>query len=160
IRLRSDLWVGAGYADHFIKVDFAGWRYFSFYESQNGEMDRSDWPRTELEYKVYEDVKTFYASYTHAVDFSQIHYIDFLTSGQGEYDLKMKPIVALQHREQALVNPTVTINGQSITFQTVLRSGTFLECSEDGGCRVYDVKGNIVETPTVSGDIPTVQTGS
>lgn len=159
IRLRSELWVGAGYADHFIKVDFTGWRYFSFYESQNGEMDPSDWPRAELEYKVYEDVKMFYASYTHAVDYSKIHYLDILTNGQGTYDLKMKPIVALPHRKQALVNPTVTLNGQSVTFRTVLKSGTYLECSAEGECKVYDLKGHVVDTPAVDGEIPAVQPG-
>jgi hypothetical protein len=159
IRLRSDLWVGHAIADHFMKVDFTGWRYYSFYESQNGEMDVADWPRTELEYTVYEDVKRFYASYTNAVDYGKIHYLDILTSGKGEYDLRMRPIVALPHREQVLVNPSVVINGKKVTFLTELRSGMYLECSPEGDCRVYDVQGNLVDAPAVSGDIPTVEAG-
>lgn len=159
VRLRSELWVGTAMADHFIKVDFTGWRYFSFYESQNGEMEHRDWPRTELEYKVYEDVKTFYASYTNTVDYAQIHFIDILTSGKGEYDVRMRPIVALPHKEQVLVNPSVTINGQSVTFLTELKSGTYLECSEEGECAVYDVKGNVIATPAIAGEIPTAHPG-
>ncbi|TMV52326.1 hypothetical protein FE783_05135 [Paenibacillus mesophilus] len=160
IRLRSELWVGAAMADHFIKVDFTGWRRFSFYESQNGDMEHGDWPRAELEYRIYDDVKNFYASYTNSVDYARIHYMDLLTSGKGRYDLKMKPIVALPHREQTLVNPTVTINGQSVTFMTELRSGTYLECSAEGECTVYDRKGSVIDTPAIAGEIPVVLSGN
>lgn len=159
IRLRSDLWIGAAMADHFVKVDFTGWRYFSFYESQNGEMEHGDWPRTELEYRIYEDVKTFYASYTNSVNYDKIHYIDILTSGKDAYDLRMKPILALPHREQTLVNPTVTINGRSVAFKTELKSGTYLECSAEGECAVYDLKGNVIDTPAIAGEIPVVHPG-
>jgi hypothetical protein len=159
IRLRSDLWIGAAMADHFVKIDFTGWRYFSFYESQNGEMEHGDWPRTELEYRVYDDVKNFYASYTNAVNYDRIHYLDILTSGKDQYDLRMKPIVVLPHREQVLVNPTVTINGQSVTFMTELKSGTYLECSAEGECAVFDVKGGVIDTPAITGEIPVVQPG-
>lgn len=160
VRLRSELWVGAAVADHFIKVDFDGWRYFSFYESQNGEPEPGEWPRTELEYNVYEDVKRFYASYTNEVDYSRIHGLDLCTSGTGQYEIKMRPIVALPHRKQTLVNPTVRINGQSVTFLTELESGTYLECTPEGACAVYDVKGNVIDTPVIAGDIPVVRPGS
>jgi len=160
IRLRSELWVGSAIADHFIKVDFTGWRYFSFYESQNGEMGHDDWPRAELEYRVYDDVKQFYASYTNAVNYDQINNVDILTSGKGTYDLRMKPIVALPHREQTLSNPSITINGQKVTFLTQLKSGTYLECSADGECVVYDSKGRVVDTPAVAGHIPVVHPGA
>ncbi|MDF2722691.1 MAG: hypothetical protein K0Q59_2366 [Paenibacillus sp.] len=159
IRLRSEFWAGRGIADHFIVVDFTGWRYFSFYESQNGELEPHQWPRAELEYKIYDDVKNFYASYTNAVEYTSLAQIDILTNAEQPCELRMKPIVALPHREQALVNPSVTLNGQTVTFATTLRSGTWLECSEDGECVVYDRKGHVVDRPAVIGDIPVVRAG-
>jgi hypothetical protein len=159
IRLRSS---GnfAGIGDHFIIVDFVGWRCFVFYESQNGEMDRSEWPRAELVYRVFEDVGEFYAFYRNPVDYSKISKIEILTIAEGKYDLKMKPIVSLPHHEQTFVNPTVSINGKSVTFKTALKSGTYLECSADGECKVYDMKGNILDTPEVVGDIPYLNSGN
>ncbi|MBP3692236.1 MAG: hypothetical protein J6I80_03210, partial [Clostridia bacterium] len=69
IRLHSLKHLGTGYGDHFVKVDFTGWRYYSFYEFQNAEMKPNEYPVEPLNYKDrFEDVIPFYACYDPAVD--------------------------------------------------------------------------------------------
>jgi hypothetical protein len=161
IRLRSPHHISRGYSEHFIKVDYIGWRYFTFYEFQNCEMPHEDWPPKQMEYKVFTDVESFYAVYRSEVEYKDIEYIDILVNKEGDYNLRMKPIVAIPHKELVLEYPSITIGKNTTIFKTRLRSNTFLEYSpEDGNCYVYDMLGNILDTPEVDGSALFLEKGA
>jgi hypothetical protein len=160
IRLRSPHHIARGYSEHFIKVDFVGWRYFAFYEFQNCEMSHEDWPVKQMDYKVFTDVESFYAVYRSEVEYKNIEFIDILVNKEGGYDLRMKPIVSIPHKEIVLENPSIIIGENILTFKTRLKSNTYLEFSpEDKGCFVYDMLGNVLDRPKISGSIPSLKEG-
>ncbi len=164
IRLRSTKHIAGGYSEHFIKADFTGWRCFDFYEFQNCEMPHEDWPPKQMEYKVFTDVHSFYGVYSSRTDYSCIAHIDILTNRPGSHGLRMKPVRAVPHREIILKDPAVWIGNdpeRAIIFRTSLRSNTFLEYSPaDGSCIVYDMLGNVLDRPEITGNAPVLEAGA
>ena len=154
IRLHCEKHIETGVADHFIKVDFTGWRYYSFYEFQNAEMKHSEYPMQTLDYKVFEDVIDFNAVYRYDVAMDHLEKVEMLVHPQGDYDIKMKDIVILPEVQLEYKNPTITANGKSITFETVLKSGEYIEYDpETNTCVQGDKVGNVIATPKVLGEI-------
>nr|MBQ4318003.1 hypothetical protein [Clostridia bacterium] len=161
IRLKSPVHIAKGNNDHFIKVDFEGWRYFNFYEYQNCEMKPEDWAPQQMEYKVYTDVRSFYAAYTSVMHYENIETINVMTNKPGDYDIRLRPIKALPEKELTLVNPSVTINGQKITFLTELKSRTFIDYyPETGKAAVRNFRGEVIAEPEVVGEAPVMVPGT
>ncbi|NLM79088.1 MAG: hypothetical protein GX173_13585 [Ruminococcaceae bacterium] len=148
-----------GQLDYFIKVDFSGWRSFTFYESQNAEPDHADWPRTEMEYKVFSDVGRFYDAYRNLVDFSQLAFLEIKTNAVTQTGIRLKTIKLLPPVENTLHNPTVTINGQQVTFPVSLHGSSILECHPDGFCEVFNLRGEHLASPVPDGEIPVLRQG-
>lgn len=139
--------------DYYIKADFRGWRYFAFVEGQNAEPAIRDWPRTELVYQVFSDVKQFYGAYRSPVDFSAISFLRITTNATAPTAIRLRTIKLLPCRENTLVNPSVIINGSALTFNTKLHCFNVLEWAPGKECVVFDYLGNIIAHPTVSGKI-------
>lgn len=137
-----------------VKCDFTGWRYFAFYESQNGDASREDWNRIEMVYKEFTDVEKFYAYYRDGVDYSSIDYLRITLNTDKPTGIRLRGIKLLPYRETVLNHPTLSINGRKITFQCKLRPKTRLELSPDGRCEITDYKGHVLQMPEYTGDIP------
>ena len=71
----------------------------------------------------------------------------------------LSPIKVLPHVKTKLVNPTIEVGGQTITFPTALESGSYLECRSMDDCRIYDAKGALVGGVKPQGNIPKLETG-
>lgn len=154
ICLHSQMHKGTGDADHYVKVDFTGWRYYSFYEFQNGDLKPEEYPIRELNYKVFEDVIPFYAWYDGEVNMDYLDDVQVLVHPQGDYDIKLRDIVALPHTSVDLKNPTVSVNGQSISFDVTLNSSEYLEYDPKTNlCIHYDSIGRELSRPKVIGNI-------
>ncbi len=160
LRFRSPNHVSHGDSDHFIRVNFTGWRYFSFYEFENCEMKHEDWEPRGLDYKVFTDVGKFYAAYSSPVNYSNLETLNVMVNREGDFDIRLKPVKALPAHKIVLNDPTLTIGGQTITFRTALQSDTFLEYDPaTGKAVVYDYKGFVQDTPEVVGAAPVMQEG-
>lgn len=159
-RFRSPMCVNEhGNSDHFVRLDFNGWRYYSFYEFENCEMKQEDFPAQILDYKVFTDVDIFYAAYSSPSDYNDLEILRIMTDAT-DCKVRVKPIKALPHHSITLVDPTLTINGRSITFKTVLNSTDFLEYDpETNIARVYDKVGHLLDTPETVGEAPVLTIG-
>lgn len=136
--------------EHFIHVDFEGWRYFAFYENQNGTVPQDEWPTMEIDYKTYSDLQDFYGYYHSSVNYDAIDGVDILVQGEGK--ACMKNIRLLKHRDTVWENPTLTVGGAKITFHTALQSNTVLRF--DGkACTVQDRDGKVLSSPQWEGEI-------
>lgn len=154
IRLHSLKHLETGYGDHFVKIDFTGWRYYSFYEFQNAEMKAHEYPVEQLDYKVFEDTIPFYAVYDGLVDMDNLENVEVIVHPQGEYNIKLRDIVALPQVALELKKPTVKANGQTIAFDTVMNSGDYLEYDPITKlCVHYDGLGKELARPAVIGSI-------
>nr|MBQ4319541.1 hypothetical protein [Clostridia bacterium] len=135
-------------SEHYIRTNFTGWRYFAFYEHQNGTLPTELWERTELEYTNYSELQKFYGYHRINFDHSAVSAVDITVKGSGR--VYMKDIRFVPHTERPLSRPAVRIGGTEVVFETELNAGHNLYF--DGSvCRVTDAIGNLIDTPKWSG---------
>ena len=142
-------------AEHYIKADFVGWRYFAFYENQNGTLETSAWPRKELAYKTYNHLQEFYGYYRTRLNYQTLDGVDITVKGSNAIclrDLRLVP-----HEKPNIVNPTLHFGDSSIQICATLAAETNLYF--DGKtCTVSDTFGNVLDRPAFVG-MPTMENG-
>jgi len=147
VQLRCPEHVVAGIGDHYIAVDFTGWRYFELVEPESKRWALYKWP--------YGDP---YSIYRESVNFSQVSSISLwlnnVPTGRN-VTCYLSPVKALPLLKTVLRKPTVTLAGKTILFPTEeLESGTYLESEGQQECKLYGPKGTLItelkiETPAI-----------
>lgn len=145
--------------EFYVKCDFNGWRYFAFYEAQNGEPPHTEWPRTELVYEVFTDVCNFYEVYSRGARYTDLSFLRITLNTDKPTGIRLRTIKLLPYFENVLVNPSLAINGKKFTFHCKLHPNTWLEFRPDGSCEVLDFDGNTVEYPKYTGELPVLESG-
>jgi len=139
--------------DHYVKVDFQGWRYF---ELLLRERDAA----------AYHDYQWPYGAHCvlhrsplvrHVVNKLTL-YLNNLPPGD-EATCYLSPIKALRTRKVVLHHPTIELDGKRLVFPVDLESGMYLELESADDCRLYDERGNLVERLTPQGDLPALSPG-
>ncbi len=156
IQTRSPEHRVSGFADHFITIDFTGWRYFTLVETDNGEHPNIKWGNRE--YDSINFFKNAYKEFREMVYYDEITSVRVLQSGDSE-GVRLKPVKALPVKELEMRDPSLTIKGKTITFKTKLKSGTYLEYNPEGECVVYDIYGNILDKPEIIGELTSLPSG-
>lgn len=139
--------------DHYIKVDFTGWRYF---ELLLRERDAA----------AYHDYTWPYGAHCvlhrsplvrHAVNRLTV-YLNNLPP-KKEVACYLGPVRALRTRKVVLHDPTVEINGRRLVFPVDLTSGMYIEFESPDDCRVYDERGHMVRWLRPQGETPSLRPG-
>jgi hypothetical protein len=148
----SNLSLGAR-GDHFIKIDFTGWKYFELVEIESSEFSNYIWPNEY--FNVYNSY--FYTVRFNTVDKLQLWYNnlpagDDITCAIGQ--VKALPLVPV-----TINNPSVTIGGEKIVFPVKMESGMFLELNSQNDCKLYGSKGELLMEVKVDGAIPHLKPG-
>lgn len=140
-------------ADHFIKVDFTGWKYFELIEIESAEVSNYEWAPS---------FASLYDTYRHTVDFEKVDHFQFwyndLPAGKTAKTL-IGPVRALSLVSSTINNPTVTIGGEKIVFQVSMESGMFLEFRSASDCKLFDSKGEFIRDVSILGKVPELKTG-
>ncbi|MBO4345118.1 MAG: hypothetical protein J5833_05155 [Victivallales bacterium] len=139
-------------ADHYIKVDFTGWRYFEFQNSSSVEFEQCSWPFNRCHYGVYRA----------QFNFAKVQGLDIWVNNVakgGGVSLKLGPVKALPLVPQHIVRPMVFVNGAAITFPVSLRAGQYLEYYGEGKARVFEGNGNLLGEVEPVGTVPVVCEG-
>ena len=139
--------------EHYVKVDFRGWRYFELLarERDAGEYADYAWP--------YQDVSAVYRSPLIHDHVSALNlWFNRLPPG-GEATCCLGPIKALRTMRTRLKNPAVTVGPTEIVFPVALESGCSLEFASAADCRVFDERGKLVREVHVSGPTPILAAG-
>ncbi len=140
-----------GIGDHYITVDFTGWRYFDLVEFEGGRIEDFAWPYGNA-----------YATYREHVDFGAVEsfsiWCNNLPPGQP-VECLISPIKALPIIKARLANLSVTINGVTLEFPVEMESGSYLEFNSIDNCVVYGPQGQALAEVTPKGEIPTLQQG-
>lgn len=154
-----------GVMERYIDVDFKGWRYFEFLESESDRLQEFTWPYF-IRRENWRDNRHQLAGYAYPT----LHYWVYLAEIEQtslwfnrlppfeEVACYLSPIKTLPMVDTKLLNPSVIVNGQRITFACQLEPGGFIELL-DGAARQYDSQGTFVADVTQSGAVPTVQPG-
>jgi hypothetical protein len=149
----SNLSLGAR-GDHFIKIDFTGWKYFELVEIESSEFSNYIWPNEY--FNVYNSY--FYTVRFNTVDKLQIWYNN-LPAG-NEISCAIGPVKALPLVPVTINNPSVTIGEEKIVFPVKMESGMFLEMNSQNDCKLYGSKGELLKEVKIDGRIPKLKPGN
>jgi hypothetical protein len=135
--------------DHYVDVDFSGWRYVSFQRPEGDRIANYRWPYTWKHSMV-------------GIDHSQTDEISILLTDLApsrETRCYISPVKALSVQRSTLTNPSLIVNGERVTFPGTLPTDGYLELDGNGQCVFYDANGNELQRVAPTGGIPALQSG-
>ena len=138
-------------ADHYIVVDFTGWRYFGLLEPEGERHSHYSWPYGG-HYAIYRE-----SIRTNSVETLSLWYNNL--PPKKTTTCYLSPIRALPVAPVTLRNPVVNVNGQQIRFPSTIETGQYLEFRSLEDCRLYGKKGEELARIVPEGSVPTLDTG-
>ena len=151
LRLMSPDHISGGIGDHYITLDFNGWRYFELLEHEGDRISHYGWPYGGS-YAIYREDVSFGNVETFAL------WNNMVPKG-AETSCYISPVKAVPVVENTLRNPTITIGGKRITFPVEMASGTYLEFNSLEDCNLYGPKGELLAEVQPQDSVPELQSG-
>lgn len=155
-QLRCPPHIVAGIGEHYVEVDFTGWRYFQLIEPEGERYEDYSWPYGHA-----------YAIYREHVDYAHIASLGLwcnnLPAGE-KVTCALSPIRALPLVEIRITRPAITIRGSTLTLPVELETGCYLEYlpgrePSQAKCRVYGRTGGLLSEVAPRGDVPYFEPG-
>jgi hypothetical protein len=155
LSVRSPIHISHGaHGDHFIKIDFTGWKYFELVEIESSKISDYIWP-DDSHFYVYD-------SYRHTVQFGKVEKLQLwynnLPSGKAVSTV-IGPVKALAMVSGFIENPSVTIGEETVVFPVRMESGMYLEFFSKDNCKLYGSKGELLAEVKPEGTIPKLEMG-
>jgi len=151
VQLRSPPHVVGGIGDHYVPIDFTGWRYVELIEPEGARHADYQWP--------YGDI---YSIYRESVEFGQIEtlglWLNHLPVGK-RVSLHLSPLRALPLVKTKLIRPSIAVGGASVTFPVEIESGCYLEFHAPDDCKLYGPQGELIRQVNPEGQVPIVERG-
>ncbi|MCC6445426.1 MAG: hypothetical protein IT210_18440 [Armatimonadetes bacterium] len=152
VQFRSPEHLSGGVGDHYIPVDFTGWRYFELVEFEGERADDYLWPYS----------PNYYATYREGVLFHQISslslWLNDIPPGKTAA-CYLGPVKALPLVSAKMKNPRLTVGGRTILFPVEIESGSFLEMGSLTDCKLYGPQGDLLREVAPQGDLPALAPG-
>lgn len=154
IRIESPKHLSSGArGDHFVKIDFTGWKYFELVEIESAEFSNYIWP--DSGFYVYD-------SFRHTVQFNNVDKIQLwynnLPAGR-EVNCVIGTIKALPMVSISVIDPEITIGNEKLKFKVKMESGMYLEFNSTDDCKLYGLKGEFLRDVKIEGKIPVIKNG-
>ena len=150
-QLRSPEHISLAIGEHYVPVDFTGWRYFELIEPEGERFAHYTWPYGD-NYSIY----FFAVDYPHLESLS-VWYND-LPPGQP-VACYLSPVKALPLVKTKLSNPAITVNNRSLTFPTQIESGCRLEFRSLADCQLYGLDMELLAEVKPQGEVPVLEEG-
>ena len=151
LQLKSPVHLSHAAGDHYIIVDFTGWRYFELVEPEGQRHADYRWP--------YGDV---YSIYRESIRPASVESLNLYFNNLPPKDTAtcyLSPIRALPTVKAKLRNPAVMLGGKTITFPVEIESGQYLEFRSPTDCKLYGPAGEALGDVIPQGDAPLLETG-
>jgi hypothetical protein len=141
VQIRSPREYHGCISDHYIDLDFTGWRYVELLLRERDAERLSDyvWP--------YSSAGGSHAVYRNSVDRQHISQVNLLLNeipAGGAVDILVSPIHSLATRRADLMNPSLEIGPTKVIFPVTLHSGQYLELESMDECVLYDERGELL----------------
>ena len=140
------------YSEHYVKLDFSGWRYFELHFKERDSEHHVDyvWPYSYM-HAIYRTPLN--RKYLSAVNL----YLNGIPAGEVQR-LLFHLSRALPVKDEQIANPSININGELLTLPLVLNSGDFAEVYPDKTCIRFNAAGNPQERVEF-GRVPELKSG-
>lgn len=138
-------------ADHYIVIDFTGWRYFGLLEPEGERHADYSWP-----------YGGHYAIYRESIRPSHVETLSLWYNNlptKGTATCYLSPIRALRVVPATLRNPTLSVGGRELRFPVAIETGQYLEIRETDDCRLYGKRGEEIRRIVPVGDVPPLEPG-
>ncbi len=129
IQVRSPTHITRAIGEHYVVVDFTGWRYFELIEPDSRQFADYSWPYGGA-YQIYRQTVRY-----NAIGSLSLWLNNLPPTERVLCDLR--PVKALPLVNTKLLNPTLTIGGKSIVFPVEMESGSYLEFRSMSDCKLY-----------------------
>ncbi len=126
----------AGIGEHYITLDFTGWRFIELIEPEGNRWAQYSWP--------YGDP---YSIYRETTDYSHISSVGIWVNNlapEQEVHIGIGPILALPIAEPSLKNPSLSVGANTVTFPGEIPSGGYLEWPGSGTAHIYGRQGELI----------------
>ncbi len=150
-QLRSPEHLVGNLADHYVPIDFTGWRYFELIEPEGERWAEHQWPYGNI-YSIYRE------SIQHGQISSLGLWYNNLPPGK-KVTCYLSPVKALPLVQTKLINPTVQVGGVQLTFPVEIDSGYYLEFRGPHDCHLYGPQGEQLRSVIPTGSIPQLAAG-
>jgi hypothetical protein len=155
VRIESPEHISMGArGDHFIHIDFTGWKYFELVEVESTRFNDYIWPN---------EYFNVYNSYFYTVRFDKVDKLQLWYNNlpvKKEVNCIVGPIKALPMISNTIKNPAITIGDETIVFPVEMRSGMFLEFTSADDCILYGSKGEFIRKVDIKDQIPILREGN
>lgn len=153
LQLTNPLQYWPTFDEHYVKVDFTGWRYVELHlrERDAAAYGEYVWP--------YGDS---YSVYRNPLIRGAVNGLNLYLNGlppNGSATCLIGPVRALPTTRVKLRNPAVQIGSRTISFPVTLESGQVLEFDSAADCRLYDERGKLLGKVQPIGEVPTIAPG-
>ncbi|MBI4604570.1 MAG: hypothetical protein HY721_21620, partial [Planctomycetes bacterium] len=141
----------AGIGEHYVVVDFTGWRYVELVEPEGERYGQYSWP-----------YGSPYSIYRENVDYAHVSSLGLWLNDlppDGQVTCHVSPIEALPLVAAKLRGPAVTAGGKTVVFPVEMEPGSYLEVDPGSGARLYGPKGALLGDVRPQGDLPVLRSG-
>lgn len=150
-QLRCPKHLISGIGEHYVIIDFTGWRYFELIEPEGQRFEDYSWPYGHA-----------YAIYRESVKYNSIKTLSLwynnVPAGQ-KVTCYFSPVKALPLVKAKLTYPAVTIADKTIVFPVEIESGCYLEFYSNSDCKLYNPQGELICEVQPQMDVPVLQAG-
>lgn len=173
VQVQSPAHITEAMAEHYIVVDFKGWRYFELIEPEGERFEDYRWPYDSPKLQWDKEVESadsapqhwvagHYGIYRESVAYGAIGSLNIwynnLPPGKT-VTTYLSPIEALPLVSNKLANPSITIDGKKLTFPVEIESGAYLEFDSMDDCKLYNREGVVVKEVKPVGEAPVIGPG-
>ena len=140
--------------DHFINIDFTGWKYFELVEIESSRFNDYIWP---------DEYFNVYNSYFYTVKFDNVDKLQLWYNNlpaDKEVNCVIGPVKALPMVPATISNPAFSIGGETVIFPVKMESGMFLEFYSPDDCVLYGSKGEFIQRVAIKGNVPVLKPGN
>ena len=139
--------------DHYVVVDFTGWRYFELIEPEAGEFEKYSWPYGRSLYKQYRELLHF-----NCIGRLELWYNNVPRG--GTVTCHLSPIKALPLLKNMITRPAITVGGQTVVFPVDIESGCYLEYNGPDDCTLFGPKREKLADVRPEGGAPVLEPGT
>ena len=140
------------HADHYLTVDFTGWRYVELVEPETEAFEDHSWPYGRCIYKTYREGQAF--KNTVGLEL----WVNNVPVGRT-VTCHLSPLKALPLLTQRLRRPALTLGGRTLVFPVDIETGQYLEWPGTGTAKLYSTKGELVREVLPEGEVPWLEPG-
>ena len=144
--------ISHGIADHYIPIDFVGWRYFMLVEPEGERFAQYVWP-----------YGSPYAIYREYPDTSKISALSVWYNNlpvDEDVECLISPVRALPLQEIPVRNPILSVGGNDVSYDVAIPTGGYIESDGSENAILYGPDGNEIRPVSAVGGPLVIDSGT